>query len=81
MENTCVQCGETREAIKLHKLYCAGVDSYTGETTWEAPRHRFRPFSEKELAGKKRDEEKYLEQMQGFADFVNKQEATPQRDI
>lgn len=38
--DVCLQCGETRGAIMNERLICAGVD-YFGETTWEAPRHRF----------------------------------------
>lgn len=36
----CLQCGESRGAIMNEALICAGVD-YFGETTWEAPHHRF----------------------------------------
>ena len=47
--NVCVKCGETREAIKKHKLICGSV-SWEGELIDEFGRHRFKPWTEKELA-------------------------------
>lgn len=47
-QDDCVQCGESREAIKesqrkggQHVLFCAIVDSYDGECTMDWDRHRF----------------------------------------
>jgi hypothetical protein len=70
----CVFCNAEKEAIKKNGLFCAGIDSYTGECTWERNRHRFKPFSEKELAKIQSDEDEYLKQMQGFVDFVEERE-------
>ena len=69
-ETRCVFCNQTKDSIKANKLYCAGVDSYTGECTWERDRHRFKPFSEKELEAQAKDEAEYIKQMGEFADFV-----------
>jgi hypothetical protein len=69
----CVQCGSTREAVKRGRLYCVTV-TYEGETDYEWPRHRFKPYSEKELARIKSDEDEYVRQMGEFADFVKKEE-------
>lgn len=38
--DVCLQCGESRGAIRREGLICAGVD-YFGEVSWEADHHRF----------------------------------------
>jgi hypothetical protein len=43
----CVQCGESRGAIRNEKMICCGLD-HDGEVTWEAPHHRFKPYSAEE---------------------------------
>ena len=53
MSRTCLQCGESEAAVRLSQqrrdpIFCASVD-YWGETEWEMPRHRFRPWSDREL--------------------------------
>lgn len=45
----CLQCGESRAAVKKEGLYCAEV-SYEGEATYEWDRHRWRYWTDKELA-------------------------------
>jgi hypothetical protein len=77
--DVCVQCGETRAAIKDKKLYCASMSMTESgpEVDYEWSRHRFKPFSEKELAGQRADEEAYLKQMGDFADFVKAQDGPP----
>lgn len=76
MNNECVQCGQTREAIKLHKLLCCTVSNTEAgmETDYEWNRHRFKPYSEKEFAGQRSDEEEMLKQMGEMADFVKSEE-------
>ena len=76
MDTRCVFCNQTRESIKANKLFCTGVDSYTGECIWERDRHRFKPFSERELALIAKDEAECIKQMGEFADFVEKQKTT-----
>lgn len=66
----CVKCGETLEAIRKHKLICGSV-SYEGELMEEYGRHRFKPYSFKELEEMRKDEEECIKQMGGFADFVD----------
>ena len=52
-ERQCLQCGESQAAIRASQrakepIHCAAVD-YFGECLWEAERHRFRDWSDKEL--------------------------------
>lgn len=55
----CLQCGESIQAIRLHRLGCAVVsDTECGrETSDEWERHRFRPYTEKELEAFRKEEE------------------------
>ena len=63
--DTCLHCGQTREAIKRRKMFCATVTNTESgmETDYEWPRHRFTPYSVKELASIKADEDEYIKQM------------------
>ena len=72
----CLHCGQQREAIKRNKTFCATV-TYEGETDMEWSRHRFKPFSHKELEARRRDEDAYIKSMGDFADFVEKQKNLP----
>lgn len=45
----CLQCGESRAAVKNEGLYCATL-SYEGEALDEWDRHRWRYWTDKELA-------------------------------
>lgn len=45
----CLKCGETKEAIKKHKMICGCVDSQTGELLHEYGKHRFKPYSVREV--------------------------------
>ena len=58
----CVQCGETRESIKRRGFICATESSTEAgtEIDQEWPRHRFKPYSEKEKAKIKKQEEEYF---------------------
>ena len=47
--DTCLQCGETRAAVKAHGYFCATVDYY-GECQDEWPRHRWADWSNAELS-------------------------------
>ena len=51
MKDICVQCGESREAIKRNELACCIMScSEDGcEPSYEFNRHRFKPYSKKEL--------------------------------
>lgn len=71
----CIHCGETRGAIQKHQLFCATeTNTEMGrEVDQEWNRHRFKPYSKKELARMKSDEDEYIRQMGGFADFLNTQ--------
>lgn len=64
----CLHCGQHRNAIKERKTFCATV-TYEGETDCEWPRHRFKPYSKKELEAIKRDEDEYVKQMEEMSDF------------
>lgn len=49
----CLQCGVSREVIRASQqikdpIYCGAVD-YFGECLWEAEKHRFRDWTDKEL--------------------------------
>lgn len=72
-DRVCVQCGEYESDIKKREMCCAIVgpdteDGY-GEIEYEWPRHRYKPYSAKELESQRRDEEEYIKQMGDFADF------------
>lgn len=71
----CVQCGETRESIKANKLFCATV-TRDGETDHEWYRHRFKPYSAKEIAAQKRDEDEWIKQMGEMSDYIDTQSTT-----
>ena len=52
-ERKCLQCGESQAAIRASQqakdpIYCGSVD-YFGECEWEADRHRFRAWTDREL--------------------------------
>jgi len=49
MTDTCVKCGEHKEAIRKYKMVCGSIDSQTGELNQEWGRHRFKPYSQQEL--------------------------------
>ena len=72
---TCIQCGETRKAIKLDGLFC-GVMSNTeegSEVESEWKRHRFKPYSVKEIASLRSDEEACIKEMGNmYESFINK---------
>ena len=49
----CLQCGESQDAIKASQstpdpIFCGGVDGF-GEAEWDAERHRFRDWTDREL--------------------------------
>ena len=75
MNNTCVQCGRDRQQIKKRKYHCATeTNTEAGrevDAEWE--RHRFKPYSQKELAARLKDEMEYIKQMSDMADFINKE--------
>lgn len=71
-EETCLHCGQTKGAIKERKTFCATV-TYEGETDCEWPRHRFKPYSKKELEAIRRYEDEYIKQMGEMAEFIKKQ--------
>ena len=53
-DRSCLQCGEPEAAIKASQstadpIFC-GAEDHFGECEWEAERHRFRDWSDKELA-------------------------------
>lgn len=53
VERFCLQCNESEAAIKASQrtkdpIYCGAVDCF-GECSWEADRHRFRDWTDKEL--------------------------------
>ena len=72
LKQKCVQCGQTREDIKRLGYFCATMthNESGSEVDAEWARHRFKPFSAKELEGQRRDEEECCRQMGDFAKFV-----------
>lgn len=75
MNDVCLQCGENREVVRKEKLFCATM-SHTeagSEVDAEYDRHRFKPYTEKELAAIKADEDEYVKQMGEMAEFFNKE--------
>lgn len=73
---TCLHCGQTKDAIRKHKLFCATeTNTEAGrETDQEWDRHRFTPYSKKELDAIVKDELEMLKEMGDFAEFVKKEE-------
>jgi len=71
----CVQCGSSRSEIKRDGLICGIVGPSTengcGELKYEWERHRFRPYSKKELESKLADENAVIDQMGDMADWYN----------
>ena len=45
----CLQCGESRAAVKREGIFCADVAS-DGEPVYEWDRHRWRDWTDKELS-------------------------------
>ncbi|ANP74519.1 hypothetical protein [Cryobacterium arcticum] len=70
----CLQCDETRGAIRNEQLICGTVDYY-GELGDEWPRHRFKPFTVAELAEQARIEQAMAEHYAGMAEFFNAEAA------
>lgn len=66
----CLQCGETRGAIRNEQLICGTVDYY-GELGDEWPRHRFKPWTAAELAEQARVEQAMVEHWAGFAEYFD----------
>lgn len=75
MTNECLQCGESRETIRKEHLFCCTMTHTEAgsEVDQEYDRHRFRPYTEKELAAIKADEDYYIKQMGEMADFFTKE--------
>jgi hypothetical protein len=61
-DDICVKCGERRASIRKHRLIC-GTVSYEGELIEELGRHRFTPFSKKEVDAMRFDIERYMKCM------------------
>lgn len=71
MNNVCIQCGQDRATIKRNKYFCATVSNTEAgmETDQEWSKHRFRPYSVKELAKQEADEQAYIKQMGEMAEY------------
>lgn len=75
-DDKCVQCGELKSTIRKEGYFCAIMgNAYEedAEVECEWPRHRFRPYTQKEIDAQKRDEEEMFRQMGDMADFFNKE--------
>lgn len=61
----CIQCGYTKSEIKKQKYFCVTMTSNESgnEVDGEWDRHRFRPYSEKELKAIASDEKEMVKQM------------------
>jgi hypothetical protein len=70
--NICVQCGYHRETIKKDGLLCGIMSSgEEPELIHEWQRHRFKPYSEKELAKRQAEEDYNAKSLGDMADFYN----------
>jgi len=69
-EKTCIQCGMSQSRIKKEQLIC-GTLSYEGELDEEWPRHKFKPYTQKELEAIRSDEEAYVKEMGEMAEAFN----------
>ena len=62
MNDVCIQCGVSKYEIRRNGLLCTTMSvGEESEVTCEWVRHRFKPYSAKELATQKRDEDEFLE--------------------
>ncbi len=68
-DRKCLHCGETRKETirRREELICGTTDPYTGELDAEFPRHRFKPWTEKELAAHRREQQHIAQQMGDMA--------------
>lgn len=48
-DKKCVKCGEYEKAIRKYEMICGETDEYSGELICEYGRHRFKPYTKKEL--------------------------------
>ena len=67
-ETKCLQCGENRAAIRKNSLTCGLVD-YWGELGTEWPRHRFAPFTAKQLAARAAEDAAWVAMAEGMSAF------------
>lgn len=68
--NTCVKCGENKSDIKKYGMLCGRVD-YFGDLEAEYGRHRFKPYSEKELGQQAKEQKAIADNLGDMADFFN----------
>lgn len=66
----CVKCGEEKEAIRKHQIYCGSVDPQTGELDQEWGNHRFKPFTPDELEKMLLVELEIAKQMREMAQYM-----------
>ena len=65
----CLHCGATRaDTVRRRgELTCGTTDPYTEELDAEFPRHRFKPWTENELAARRAEEQHIAQQMGDMA--------------
>ena len=74
--NTCLQCGKHTQWIKREHAPCfTETNNENGrEVDQEWRRHRFKPYSAKELEQQEADEEAYIKQMGEMAEWFRNEE-------
>lgn len=73
-DDVCVQCGECRGTIKRKELGCGIMSGgEEPELEYEWNRHRYRPYTKKELDAMLSDEDEKYRQMGEMADFIHKE--------
>ena len=73
-KGVCLQCGFNKATIKRRGISCGWMSGgEEPELVAEFPKHRFKPWTDKELTEMYANEKAELEQMQGFVEFCNKQ--------
>lgn len=65
----CLLCGVTRREIKHARgdLSCGTTDSYTGEPDAEFLRHRFKPWTPKELDARRQQNQRVAQELGDMA--------------
>ena len=64
----CLNCDQPRAGIRRDGLIC-GLVGYDGELECEFPRHRFKPWTQRELDAHRRSEAEVARQMGDMADW------------
>jgi hypothetical protein len=74
-DRKCLHCKATRREIAQARgdLSCGIADAHTSELAAEFPRHRFKPWTEKEVAARRQEEQHIAAQMGDMVAWWNRE--------